>query len=549
MVRIKKQWNVLSDKMPRHQNEDIVSYVLRLRGVKDKNRFLTPSFRDLIPFDELRNINSGADIVLDGIKHNKKFGVYFDVDIDGISSGSIMLKYLKCHGVTDIKHYINKGKIHGIAHRDISDFDNIEVLIVVDSLDSNYNAYSKLSEKGIDIVILDHHEFNDYPDDAVLISSAKHYPNKHLSGSGVVWKFCYYLDCLCKTKYSKDLIDLAACGILADVCDMSETSPENRYLVSCGLNNLNNKGIKTILGNYSFDSQAVIWSIAPLVNAANRTHNNELSVELFLCDDDFKLKEIVKSLKQIKELQDSIVNESFNFIEKQINENSNMDSKVVFGIVPEGEFAGLIATKAANKYNKPCIVFYNPSDESEDLKGSIRGFGVDDFRNDINSTGLAKCYGHDNAAGIVCKKSNVQNLIDAINIKYKNIEFALTENVDLRLSYDDITEELISQLVKINKLSGKNFKPINVCLTNIEVFNTTQMQGKHSKFNHYDLNLIKWNDMELYHKVLSSDVGTFTTIDVIGELQVSMFAGRKQLQLIISDYSNITQLPDFLRFD
>ena len=546
---MKKQWKVLSDKIPRQQNEDIISYVLRLRGVKDKTRFLTPSFRDLIPFDELRNINSGADIVLDGIKYNKKFGIYFDVDIDGISSGSIMLKYLESHGVSNIKHYINKGKIHGISHRDISEFNDIEVLIIVDSLDNNYDIYSKLNQKGIDIVILDHHEFNDYPDDAILISSAKNYPNKYLSGSGVVWKFCCYLDCLCETKYSKDLIDLAACGILADVCDMSESSPENRYLVHCGLNNLKNKGIKSILGNYSFDSQSVIWSIAPLVNAANRTGNNELAVELFLTDDSLKLKKIVKSLKVIKEIQDNIVGESFAFIEKQISENYNIDNKVIFGFVPECEYAGLIATKAANKYNKPSIVFHNPTDDSEDLKGSIRGFGVNDFRKDINSTGLAKCDGHDNAAGIVCKKSNVQKLIDAINIKYKDIEFSLKTNVDLRLSFDDITEDLINQLTKINKLSGKNFKPITVCLTEVEIYNPTQMQAKHSKFNHYDLNFIKWNDIELYYSLKSDMLSDFMTIDVIGELQVSMFAGRKQLQLIISDYDNIVKLPSFLRCD
>jgi single-stranded-DNA-specific exonuclease len=457
-----------------------------------------------------------------------------------------MYKYLKSHGVNNVKHLINTGKKHGITSRDTTEYDDIDILIVVDSLDENYDIYSQIKEKGIEIVILDHHKFVDYPDDAILISSAKNYLNKNLSGSGVVWKFCYYLDCLSSTQYSKNLLDLAACGILADVCDMSENSPENRYLVNCGLNNLQNAGLKAILGNYSFSSQSVLWSIAPLVNAANRTGNNQLAVDLFLCDDKKQLKKIVTQLKDIKAEQDEIVKNSFGIVEMQIKQNNIDADKVIYGFVPEYEYAGLIATKVANKYNKPCIIFHNPNEDNENLKGSIRGFGVEDFGKDINSTQLAQCFGHENAAGIVCKKSNLNNLISAINAKYQKVVFTLQTDVDLLLKFSDISEELIQELEKINMLSGKNFKPITICMTDVEIYNPTQMQNKHTKFNYYDLSFIKWNDIELYHKISEKTLGHSMIVDVIGELQISYFAGKKQLQLIISDYNNLTLVPDFL---
>jgi single-stranded-DNA-specific exonuclease len=462
-----------------------------------------------------------------------------------------MYKYLQTHKLNNIEYKINIGKVHGISHKSVDDFDNIDILIIVDSIDLNYDLYDKLSQKGIQIVILDHHDFYKYPENATLVSSAKYYPNKHLSGAGVVWKFCAYLDTIfnqnnnCYT-FSKELIDLCACGILADVCDMSEDSMENRYLVSCGLKNIQNKGIKAILGNYEFNSQAVLWSIAPLVNAANRTCNNELAVKLFLTDDEKELKKIVKELKVIKEKQDVIVNEEYNLIELQINQNMNNNDKVIYGIVKDAEFSGLIATKVCNNFQKPCIVLHFKEDDSEDIKGSIRGYAVNDFKTVINNSGLAVCAGHENAAGITVKKSNISKLIDYINEEYKYIEFTTTFDVDLKLNYSQINERLINIINNINRLSGANFKPISVCITDVEVFDSNTMKDKHTKFNYYDMVFLKWNDVNLY-KEIQCERNHYTCLDVIGELQISKFAGRKQIQFIISDYDNVNKYPNYLK--
>jgi single-stranded-DNA-specific exonuclease len=534
-VVIKINWNFLSDKTPRMQNEDISSYILRLRGIKDKERFLNPSFRDLIPFDAFKNINDAAKIVIDGIQQNKNFCVYYDVDIDGISAGTIMYKYLKSHGVQHLSYKINTGKVHGIKHRDISEFNKIDILVIVDSLDLEYEVYNRLKEKGIQIVILDHHEFEEYPKSAVLVSSAKNYPNPHLSGSGVTWKFCLYLDSLLNTKYAKDLVDLAACGVVGDVCDISEESFENRFIIHCGLNNLRNEGLKTILNGYEFNSQAIIWSISPLINAACRTKNNDLAVQIF--SDNAEYAQILRQLKEIKTKQDETVSNICDDIEPYLN----LNSKIILLVIEDNNYSGLVATKIANKYCKPTIIVaYNY--DRDMYKGSIRSYGIDNFKSLINSTNLAECEGHEAAAGIKFYEYNLIDLINVLEDKLKDIEFKLEKDIDLNLVYEEITYDLIQDLNKLNRITGKNFDAVKVALCDIDIENINAMQDKHTKFYHNDLILIKWNDIELYNQ-LSDDF----TIDVVGNLQINNFAGKKQKQFIISDYRNIDDTPLFLR--
>ena len=548
---MKKTWNILSEKKQRYENENIAQYLLRLRGVRDNERFMHPAFRDMYRYTDMKNIELAASLIIDGIKGNLRFCVYYDTDLDGVSAGTIMYKYLECHDITSLKYKINLGKIHGIGHLDTSEFDDIDVLVIVDSLDNNYKIYDKLSKlKDITIIVLDHHEFKTYPENAVLVSSALNYKNKHLSGSGVTWKMCSYLDTLLETNYAKSLVDLAACGIVADVCDVSEVSYENRYIVNCGLNNLQNLALKKMVGSYDFSSQSIIWSIAPLINAANRTKNNILTVELFLEEDETEIKTILKQLKALREEQNASISNFAEELEIQIHKNNDMENdKVIFGIVNQAPFTGLIATKISNKYQKPTIIFYT-HDNPEILKGSIRAYGINNFKSIINKTKLAECFGHEAAAGIVCDLKNVQVLKEVLNEQLKNNTFELKTNVDLLIRMEDVTFDLIAVFEKVSKISGKNFKAISVCLKDVEIYDLKLMQGKHTKFSFNGIDFLKWNDTEIHESIMNANDGecdTYMTIDVIGELSMNEFAGKKGKQFIISDYDNIMYLPEYLR--
>ena len=91
---------------------EIIETIVNNRGIKDLDHFLNPVEQDLLPLDALKNVDKAKEIVEKGIEDNKTFGVFFDTDSDGVSSGTIMTRYLR-HYTNNIKTFINFGKAHG----------------------------------------------------------------------------------------------------------------------------------------------------------------------------------------------------------------------------------------------------------------------------------------------------------------------------------------------------------------------------------------------------------------------------------------------------
>lgn len=497
---------------------------------------MNPSSKDLIEFESLVNISKARDLLLNAISNQKQIAIYYDVDCDGICSGTIMYRYLTDLGVKNIKYFINTGKKHGVDDRDVKEFDGIDLLIIVDSINKN-KVYDKIKANGTDIIILDHHDFETYPQSAILVSSSKNYPNKHLSGAGVTFKFCAYIDELNQTGYAYKYLDLTACGILADVCDVSEQSFENRYLIYMGLKTMSNLALKSIVGTYTFNSTSILWSIAPLINASNRTGNNESVLKLFLTDNQKEIKAIIKKLKEIKQSQDKLVNDSYERITKNISTTSN----VLLSVTENKDFSGLIATKLSNQYKKPCIILYN--DDSDNFKGSIRGYGTKDFKESINKTNLAKCYGHSNASGIEINKSNISNLMNKLNQMDLQDNNHIESNFDLEIDILDIKDSLINKIEAINFINGNGFKPIKVKVT-IDVERLYLLKESHTRINTLNIDFFLWNNTDLYYKLLTDDF-EYVQVTIIGELCFGNFRGIKTKQCIIESYSDIIKQPMF----
>lgn len=353
--------------------------ILYKRGVHNTYDFLNPSEENLISYNKLKNIDDAAQIVINGIKKHNKFKIFFDTDLDGVSSGSIMYRYL-LNFTNNISWVINIGKKHGLQEKNMQDYIDTDILIIVDSLNSDMELYRILLNKGIKIIVLDHHIPNNKIDNKIihLVSSAVDYPNKQLSGSGVTWKFCMYLDSLLGTKYANKYIDLAACGIISDSCDVSENSMENRYICNQGFQNINNLGLKKINGSYEFNSTSISFGIAPLVNAACRERMNNEAVQILISDDENQVKDLISNLKKCKEQQNIAVSNMMPEINRQIQ--SQLNNKVIIVKISDNyELAGLLGNKLIEAYQRPVLVIHQ---DGNNWRGSCRGIGVDDFQRD-----------------------------------------------------------------------------------------------------------------------------------------------------------------------
>ena len=167
--------------------------------------------------------------------------IQIDADYDGYSSAAVLLNYLHClfPGTVEnnVTYRLHTGKQHGIIPDTIP--AGIKLIIIPDAGSNDDDIYAALQEQGIDILILDHHEVNDKVEHACLINNQQgNYPNRTLSGVGVVYKFCQYIDSLLGVQYAGNYLDLVATGMIADVMDMRPF--ETKEIISQGLNNITN---------------------------------------------------------------------------------------------------------------------------------------------------------------------------------------------------------------------------------------------------------------------------------------------------------------------
>lgn len=529
MIRTKKNYNILNDCRGMYEDE-VFDTILQQRRVQDAKHFLNPIEEDLLPLDSLYRIDEAYIRINRAIEENKNIGILFDTDTDGIAAGTIMTRYLR-HFTDDIFTYIDDGKQHGLKGQNLQQFASLDLLIVVDSLDEDEIQYKELSEAGIDVLILDHHAIKreiPYDTYTILISSQRDYDNSQLSGAGVVWKFCKYLDEQFLTDYADELVDLAACGLVGDMMDM--TVMENRYIVSKGLEKIYNPAVKKIVGGFEFNSTAIAFSIAPIVNAANRMGENETAMNAFLEDNNKQVLAYVKALKKCKEEQNQEVERLLPNVYEQCEKQKDQKVIAVY-IDTQYGIAGLLGNKLLEKYQKPILVL---KDIGSKYAGSMRAVGVDDFRKICNDSGYAKADGHELASGIQIKKSDLNNFLSYIETNLPEFKEP-TIDIDIQIDVEDITRRLVENIKKIDRISGTNFKPVRAYMDNICDYEIGQMSDyKHLvlKPNDY-LQIIKWNfdgsfdDME-DHSTMNDEFEAVCSLD-------SGFLGRKFVLKAVCD--------------
>ncbi len=149
---------------------------------------------------------------------------------------------------------MHDGKQHGLSDCWDPILDrNPSLVICPDSSSNDYEYHKFLQDADIDILILDHHLAEKISDNAIVINNQlSNYPNKELSGVGVVWQFCRFIDIILEKNYTNDFLDLVALGNCADM--MSLKSPETRYLITKGFKkeNIKNPFIDYMLDKNSF---------------------------------------------------------------------------------------------------------------------------------------------------------------------------------------------------------------------------------------------------------------------------------------------------------
>lgn len=518
-----------------------VAQIFRDRGIDDPDHFLHPTADDMLPLTDLKGVEIAWPIVKNAIDNNKKIGILFDSDSDGVTSGAIMHRYLERFGA-NLEDFINHGKSHGLQSDDLEKYKSCYVLIIVDSLDSTIDNYRdvQINSDITDVIVLDHHAINPdipYDDYVTLVSSQRDYGNPQLSGAGVVWKFCAYVDSVEGTDYANDYIDLCAVGLQADMMNM--IVPENRYIMNEGLSEVHNLALKKMVGGFGFDSKAIAFSVAPLINSSNRMDKNEDAMKAFLSDDNLEVLSHMRVLKKCKEQQNIEIDAMMPDIQRQIDKQ--LDKKIIIiKIETENGLSGLIGNRILSVYKRPIIIVKDCGDV---YAGSMRAVGVDDFRQMINDSGLASAFGHENASGVEIPKKNLKAFLDYMYDTLPEVgAFEETMDVDIQVNANDIDRYYVDEIQRLNKISGTGFQPIRFYADGITGFHVTDMSnGKHLVIELPDteLKLIQWNfngDWEVFEDAELFD----EELEVVFQVQ-NGFLGRNFWVQGIIDYVGVKE--------
>ena len=227
------------------------------------------------------------------IQFNQNAVIIVDCDCDGYTSAALLINYLyklfPTRVTIHLNWYMHDSKQHGLSDCFNSIIDkNPSLVICPDSSSNDYEYHKLLQEKNIDVLVLDHHLAPKISDYAVIINNQlSNYPNKELSGVGVTWQFCRYIDSMLNTNYADDFLDLVALGNCGDM--MSLRSFETRYLITKGFKkeNIKNPFIDYMIDKNSFPlskadyvstnpdmgctSIGAAFFIVPFVNAITRS--------------------------------------------------------------------------------------------------------------------------------------------------------------------------------------------------------------------------------------------------------------------------------------
>lgn len=513
-------------------NDEIINIILDDRNIEDLQAFLHPSEDAMIPFEYMKGLQEAYDIIDGAIVMGNKFLVLGDVDADGISSAAIIVKYLEMSDA-DVVYTINQGKEHGVAHFDLSLLNDIDVMIIVDSLNNDPAIYKRITDLGVQLVVFDHHIVeeqllnSDVP--FVLVSSAVDYPNEDLSGAGVCLKYVLYADYMNLTDYADKLWVYGAIGITADMCSMA--SPENRYIVNKGLADFKNPIVKKMVGNYQFNTESIQFSIGPLVNAAMRMSENKKALDLFIADDEYEINELVGELKKCKENQNQLVDSLIDNLLEQGEKQLDQKAMYFFLEDVDGDIGGLLGNRLLSIYQRPLFVI---RDRGNQWAGSMRAVGISNMAKIVNDTGLATCQGHELAAGFFVGKDKFEEFKAEIETVLKDIEFSCNIEADIEIDAEQVNEQLIKQLNALNRISGNGWPSIKVLIrtNNYEV--ETFSSKKHLKVvDDSGVILVKWNDMSW--ETMDND-GEFVGV---GTLAAPYYGRQKYLQLTMNDYIQV----------
>ena len=457
--------------------------ILNARGLRtqdERDAFLNPSYDAKHDPFLLPDMQAAVDRLTVARSKQERITIYGDYDIDGLTATTVLLDAFESFGFKHVDAFIPNRFVEGYGLT-VDAIDKIadagaQLIVTVDCGSLSHEPITRANERGMDVIVTDHHNVADEQPPAVAVINPKRpdhsYPFIDLAGVGVAFKLVQAL----QTKLEglepgqeKWLLDLVALGT---VCDVVTLVDENRANVFWGLKVLaktKRPGLKALMAvarvePHSVNARSLGFGLGPRMNAAGRLETAQIALDMLTASDPMEALDRAQELDTLNAArraeQDIIFKEAI----VQAEAFSQDDVLVVSAPNWNHGIIGIVAAKLLERYKKPTFVLQEMGDET---KGSARSYGDFSAAEAIKSADgiITKGGGHKLAAGVTMPTKNIQAFRDCVNKHYRDQK--LSDQVGLLLPKEDapseltgVTEELVGLLDALEPFGNGNAQPV-----------------------------------------------------------------------------------------
>lgn len=400
-----------------------------ITSVAEGQRFLTPSLeRDWADPLIIPGMSDVAVRIEQAVHAGETIAIFGDFDVDGITSTCLLTEALRALGATVypfIPHRFDEG--YGLSEAALDRVVrtcNPSLVVTVDNGIAARNEVAYLTDRGIDLVVTDHHEPSDMVPQGVPLTDPKLIadgPSHELAGAGVALKLVQVLGSrLGQPNLWQSLLEVAALGT---VSDMMTLTPENRALVAAGIDQMRNTTrpgyvalasmSKTDLATVTADSLS--FSLIPRLNAAGRMADPTLALDLLLARDPIEAGRLAAHLEEINQERRSIEAELADEAFERVEETYTGGRVIVVGGEGWHEgVKGIVASRIVNRYHVPALLF---SIEDGVARGSGRSVGTVNLFEAVErcSDLLTRFGGHAGAVGVTLSADRLDDLRERLD--------------------------------------------------------------------------------------------------------------------------------------
>lgn len=563
---MQRRWRVAPPISPQfiEQFPEILPAVLQLvfnRGLTTQRQideFLNPDFSQDVhdPF-LFRDMRRAVDRIRQAIEHDEQIIIHGDYDADGVCGSAILVSTLRQIAPTAkidvyLPHRENEG--YGLNLNTVAELADrgVTLLITVDCGSSNHDEITAANERGIDVIVTDHHVVPATPPPAYAIlhplMPGETYPFQKLCGTGVAYKLAQALirDWGQPIANEKWLMDLVAIGTIADFVPLVG---ENRTLVTYGLIVLQKTRRLGFQKLYSLinldltkiDTRTVAFQIIPRINAAGRVDHARRAFDLIMTENDDDAIAAATLLNQLNQERQKLTERITQEAKTQVGELS-VEQCVV---VAEGEdwpagLVGLVANRLMDEYNRPTVIIGKRQDMRIGSGRSMKEFHITEALHEMSDL-LAQFGGHRQACGFTLKSTTTvaqftKSFQQIAATKLQSEVLAPELPIDAEMTLAEVTWPLVEQVERFGPFGEGNPSPLFASkgLAVIQ-WDRVGADRKH-------LRLVVKDQQGIQRKMIGFGFGKWSEqltpdcrVDVAYEIGTNTWNGNSELQLKIID--------------